>query len=99
MARRRGYDDDDGRTIADMSGLERPRMLLPRLPRQKAAPAPPEEEDREEPERFWEQRKDEMAPEDRRVYVLAALRAGLLIGGVFLLGGAVLVLVLLALWT
>lgn len=98
MANRRTYDDDDGRTIADMSGLERPRMLLPRLPRQKAV-TPPPSEDREESERFWEQRKDEMAPEDRRVYVLAALRAGLLIGGAFLLGGVLLVLVLLALWT
>ena len=26
------YDDDDGRTIADMSGLQRDNLLLPRLP-------------------------------------------------------------------
>ena len=40
-----------------------------------------------------------MSAEDRRVYIFAALRAGLLIGGVFILAAVLLILAMLALWT
>ena len=43
MARKkRVYEDDDGRTIADMSGVEGPSLLVPRSPGQKKTPARPE---------------------------------------------------------
>ena len=35
MAKKRTYEDDDGRTIADMSGLEPMPMLFPRIPKAK----------------------------------------------------------------
>lgn len=101
MGRKRVYDDDDGRTIADMSGLERPRLILPRhwdnVPKPAAA-QPPEPEQEESPVRPWEQ-QDEMSPEDRHVYILAALRAGLLIGGIYIAGAVLLILAMLALWS
>ena len=40
-----------------------------------------------------------MSAEDRRVYIFAALRAALLIGGVFILAAVLLILAVLALWT
>lgn len=102
MGRKRVYDDDDGRTIADMSGLERPRLILPRHwdNVNKPAAAPPSEPEQEEaPVRPWEQQKDEMSSEDRHVYILAALRAGLLIGGIYILAAVLLILAMLALWS
>ena len=77
MARRRTYDDDDGRTIADMSGLQTPRLIVPRhwdSVRKPPAP-PPEPKEEEAPTRPWEQGQDELSAEDRRVYILAAVRA------------------------
>ena len=101
MARRRVYDDDDGRTIADMSGLERPRLIVPRhwdnIHKSNIPPAPEPEEEEESP-RPWEPSTDELSPEDRRVYILAAMGSGLLIGGIFILAAVLLILVMLALW-
>lgn len=101
MGRKRVYDDDDGRTIADMSGLERPRLIVPRHwdNVRKPAAAPPPEPVEETPPRPWEQGQDELSAEDRRVYILAAVRAALLIGGVYILGAVLLILAMLALWT
>ena len=101
MGRKRVYDDDDGRTIADMSGLERPRLIVPRHwdNVRRPAAAPPPEPVEETPSRPWEQGQDELSAEDRRVYILAAVRAALLIGGVYILGAVLLILAMLALWT
>lgn len=100
MARRRVYDDDDGRTIADMSGLERPRLIVPRhwdnVSKPTAAPTPEQEEACPRP---WEPVADELSSEDRRVYILAAVGSGLLIGGIFILAAVLLILAMLALWT
>ena len=101
MGRKRVYDDDDGHTIADMSGLERPRLILPRHWDNVRKPdtAPPSEPEQEETvSRPWEPARDEMSSEDRKVYIFAALRAGLLIGGIYILAAVLLILVMLALW-
>ena len=47
----RNYDDDDGRVVADMSGLERQPMLLPRRPKRKKenAAATPEDAGAQQP--------------------------------------------------
>ena len=66
------YEDDDGRTIADMSGIEPQPMLIPRIRR----------------------RRDE-----RNAAIGGALKAGLLIGGVFLIAGALAILAMQALWS
>ena len=79
-------EEDDGRTIADMSGIERPSLRLPRRERDLQSPAP------QAPE-------SEFSPEERRVYAFAALRAALLIGLALLAGLGAVILLLLALWT
>ncbi len=88
---RRTYDDDDGRVIADMSAVERPPLILPRRQKKKEAERPPEAEDRP-----WE---SSFTPQERRVTILAALKAGLLIALTYIVGLGAIILLLLWLWT
>jgi hypothetical protein len=70
--KKRVYDDDDGRTIADMSGVERQRILIPRLPKRDGGQSeaePPKEQ--------------KISKGEERAYVFGALGAALLIGAVF----------------
>ena len=93
MARKdRVYEDDDGRTNADMSGLSRPSMLGGF--RKAARPASPQREEpqREEP---WREAEPIMTPEERRWYVLGAMKAGLLIGLAYIVGLGLVVLLFL----
>ena len=81
----RKYDDDDGRTVADMSGLERPSLLglSPRRREEKPAQA----------------KQDlQLDRSERRAMVRGALSAGLLIAGVFALSFALLILLLQLVW-
>ena len=82
--------DDDGRTVADMSGLERQPVLLPRLPRRKKENAVPEQPDA--------QPELQLTPEERRSYVGGAIGAGLLLAGIFIAAGAVVIALLLLFW-
>ena len=73
------YEEDDGRTIADMSGIERQPTFLPH---------------------FHRKRSDFSAPDvpranDRR----GALKAGLLIAGVYILAAAALIVAMQLLWS
>ena len=94
MARKdRVYEDDDGSTIADMSGLSRPGLSGGfRKPQRPAAPQP-EEPQRDEP---WREAEPLMTPEERRWYVLGAMKAALLIGLAFIVGLGLVVLLFLA---
>ncbi|MDE7171415.1 MAG: hypothetical protein K2O11_05995 [Oscillospiraceae bacterium] len=82
------YDDDDGRTIADMSGIERQSLFLPRIPK-RDRPAPPAQPEPER-DRPWE--TSELSPEERRWYILGALKASLLIALAFIGGLGLIVL-------
>ncbi len=77
------FDDDDGRTIADMSGIERQPMLLPRLPKKKKNA--PQETD----EKPWE--SGEMNRQERRAWISGAVSAAALIGAVFIAAGAIVI--------
>ena len=79
------YIEDDGRTIADMSGLERTPLLLPHLPRRKHDEAASTSE-------------DAFTPRERRAAIRGAMRAALLIALVFVGAGALLILALQFLW-
>ncbi len=90
MARRnKVYDDDDGRTIADMSDVTGPSMFLPRKSGRKKPPIEQNESGDSEPE--WE-------PGDRRLYIFGALRAALLIALVYAVGFALVIGLLLLIW-
>ena len=83
MARK--FDDDDGRTVADMSGLERPSLLGLRLRQREEKPAQPAQD-------------PQLDPSERRAMIRGAMSAGLLIAGVFALGFALLILLLQFVW-
>lgn len=85
------YDDDDGRTIADMSGLQRrPPLFLPRF-RQRYRPAPPQPQDSGE-EHGRPPTPLDLSPEERRWYILGTLSAALLVALVFIGGLGLIVL-------
>ena len=66
--------EDDGRVIADMSAVERPNLLSFRRIRERFRTGPEPGE------------QHQMSAEDRHLYILAAVRAGLLIVLAFAVG-------------
>ena len=89
MARRRREYEDDGRTIADMSDVSRPSLMGRR------APERPEDSLSRESSGGSD---DYIPPEDRKWYVLGALKAALLIALAFIVGLGIVIFVLLKLW-
>lgn len=83
--------EDDGHTIADMSGIGHAPMLRPH--RRKAAAQNPELSN----DRPWEQ-EPEWTAKEKLWAVLGVLKATLLIAGVYLAGLGVLLAVLFLLW-
>ena len=86
MAERRenSFPEDDGRVVADMSEVERPNLYSFRRIRQAICRSDGSPERRAMPR------------EDRRIYILAAVRAALLIGLCFAAGLAVVILIISA---
>ena len=93
MGKKRTYQDDDGRTIADMSGIEPSPMLLPRIPKKKTGPQEPQPSS----DRPWET-QEQFTPEQRRAAMGGALRAAMLIAGVFIGAGAIAILLMQLIW-
>ena len=91
MKKRKVYEDDDGRTIADMSGVSNPSAFVPR--REK-----PQGQDRENSFLF-EKHEEPFTREERRIYFLAALKASLLIGGAFIIGLGAVILIMVLVWS
>ena len=100
--------EDDGRTVADMSGIEHDSIWLPRRRKQGHTPAqqpqqaadrPWEEDPPPEPanDRPWEQAPD-WTPKEKFWAVMGVLKATLAIAGVYLVGLGVLLAVLFLLW-
>lgn len=81
------YSDDDGRVIADMSGIERQPLVLPRLKKRR------EETSEEDP-----QSEVSLSKQERASYAFGALSASLLIGAVFVAAFAVAIALLLIFW-
>ncbi len=79
------YDDDDGRTIVDMSGIDRQPLLLPKLPgfgQGEGRRAAPPEPMAQQPS--WVD--DTPSKEEQLWAMLGALKAALLIGLAFIVG-------------
>ena len=83
MAKKKTYDDDDGRTVVDMSEVDPMPVLLPRFRRRKDEPTS----------------EHEMSKEDRRAVMLGAIGAVLLIGGVFIVAGAIVIFLMTKIWS
>lgn len=97
MARKpKKYDDDDGRVIADMSGISRPGMFLPGDADPVTSSPMQEPKEEEENLRPWED--SGMSKEDRRAYLWAALKSALLIGIIYLVAFGLIIAFLLWIW-
>lgn len=90
MGTRKPTAEDDGRVIADMSGLERQPLFFPRAERKPRGETQPAETP-ETPAEEWSRA-------DRRALVTGALGATMLIGGIFIAAGALVIAFLLFLW-
>lgn len=84
-------EEDDGRTIADMSGISGPSILGARQPEGKMQRC------EEQQESHWE--VPPLRGRARWMFVLGALKASLLIGLAFLGGLGLLIFLLLQIWT
>lgn len=79
--------EDDGRTIADMSGVERPSMfghMFSFKPKKGD-----NKNDGSEP----------LTKKQNRMYMSATIIAALVIAGVFIAAGAIVIAIMLAVWT
>lgn len=86
-------EEDDGRTIADMSGVSRQPLFLPRLPGEFGrgqGPARRDEAPGQTQKAPWVE--ETFSPEEQRWAVLGALKAALLIGAAFVAGLGLVVL-------
>ena len=79
--------EDDGRVVADMSGIERPRSIFDIFPR-KPQNLKPKEQGESTP----------ISKEERKAYTTAAILAALTIAGVFAVGLGLVVLILCLIW-
>lgn len=93
------YDDDDGRTIADMSGVEHPSMFghMPKQTESKQVRIP-EETENSNSSRPWEE-EFSLTKEERKWYVLGALKAAMMIGLAFAVGLGLIVFLLTLIWS
>ncbi len=90
----RNQEQDDGRVIADMSAIERPRMLLPGRRKRSS-----ETEDDAGKSNHQAAPSEEMSKEDRRAYLFGAMGAALVIGLIFLAAAGVAILLMILFWT
>jgi len=102
-------DWDDGRTVADMEGVERPSLFVPRSPGAGSggSPGPAQAPGGPNPggrrsaaagNPFAAPANAAYTPRERRWAILGALRAALLIAGVFILGLGILIGILVLVW-
>ena len=92
------YEDDDGRTVADMSGIEPQPMLIPRIYKRRdradfREPDAPDANDRPR------DTSGELNREERNAAIGGALKAGLLIGLTFLVAGALAIIAMQTMWS
>ena len=79
--------EDDGRTIADMSGISRPPLLIPRFRKTSDTPQKPAGQD------------TGLSRKERGYAALGATMAALLIAMVFMAGIGIAILLMLIFWT
>lgn len=89
MKQKKTYDDDDGRTIADMSGVQRSGMFTFRSFKKNSTFRNPDSD---------EAPKEEYTNDQRKAAVGGALSAALLIAGAFIGAGAIVIALLTLIW-
>lgn len=100
MARKKEWDDDDGRTIASMSEVGRQNLFIPRKPirEERRQNVPETEYEQSKKDRPWEQ-SEQFSKQERRWYAFGALKAALLIAMAFIVGLGLAILIMILLWS
>ena len=100
MARKKEWDDDDGRTIASMSDVGRQNLFIPRKPihDERKSNTSESEYERSKKDRPWEQ-DEQFSKQERRWYVFGALKAALLIAMAFIVGLGLAILAMILFWS
>ena len=86
------YDDDDGRSFADMSGVERRNLMSFTIHGQ----TDKEKQNDNRPKN--EHSEPIFTREERRWYILGALKSALLIGAAFIFGLGLFILLMYVIW-
>lgn len=86
------YNDDDGRTIANMDNVSPPNLFSFRLPPGYDNNQYPKDQEKKEKK---EKSREILSKEERKWYVLGALKATFLIGLAFLVGLALVIVLIL----
>ncbi len=100
--KQREYEDDDGRTVADMSSLGRWPMLgslfirIPPDEHRRNARKPDADTDMDT--EMTTQEPLDLTRQERRFAIFGAMGAGLLIGGIFIAGLLAVILLMLVMW-
>ena len=89
MKKQKTYDDDDGRTIADMSGVGRSGMFTFRRFKKNSTFRKPDDD---------ETPQEDYTRDQRKAAVRGALSAALLIAGAFIGAGAIVIALLTLIW-
>ena len=90
--------EDDGRTIADMSDVERTPLLLPNIGRIRKVRAERKGVDTNEKDPETPRFEPSMDKKERKAYLGGAVSASLLIALIYLGAFAILVVLLLLIW-
>lgn len=92
------YDSaEDERVVADMSGIERRNLLFGRRPKGTRAELQDVPEPRQNPS--YPYQEEEISSEQRRWYILGALKASLMIGAVYAVGFGIVILLMILIWS
>ena len=89
MSKREKWEDD-GRTVADMSGVGGPSLFLPRALKKQTGPDAEKAQSPQEPL---------LQGDERRWAILGAVKAALMIGFVFAAGLGLVILLMVLIWT
>lgn len=97
MNKDKRYNDDDGRTIADMSGLDSHGSFSDLFHSHKKKVKEPEQSETDE--KPWEKNKNQMSKEERHHYIMASMLSALGIAMVYIVAFGVLIFLLIKLWS
>lgn len=93
------YDEaEDERVVADMSGIERRNLFFGRRPKGTRAELQDVPHARRNPSAPYQQ-EEEISSEQRRWYILGALKASLMIGAVYAIGFGIVILLMILIWS
>ena len=93
MRKRKIYDDDDGRTIADMNGVGVPSAVFGRYGKNDGRDG-----NYGDGNKMPEVQPFDMTRKERKMYIFGALGAALLIAGAFIVGLGLAILLMVIIW-